>query len=276
MDIGNILVDVQSVAASAPDFPVDHYRIYFIQSGRGAVGVDNVRMNVQAGDVIAASPTETVIADEKLRCLAVGFHHDFFCVRVQRHEVYCDGVIFNRVASIPKSRLPDQEWSQIGQFFEQLQNILDRGGVYVEDRAVSTLRSMLLLVAEYKLNSLTPAEKLPASPLSPLVLGFQDLLEENYVAHRDVAFYSEQLHVTPATLNRRLKSEIGLTVTQAVNERLAIRARVELRAGVKPVKQVAFELGFEDPLYFSRFFKKQFGQSPSHYFMQNGKASSVD
>ncbi len=68
------------------------------------------------------------------------------------------------------------------------------------------------------------------------------------------------------TLNRKVKDELGKTVIQAVNERLAIAARVALRSGKKSIKEVAFDLGFAGPLYFSRFFKKQFGSPPTQYF----------
>jgi AraC family transcriptional activator of pobA len=63
-----------------------------------------------------------------------------------------------------------------------------------------------------------------------------------------------------------LRENLGKTALQAINERIAIEARVELRSGQKSIKEVAIDLGFDDPLYFSRFFKKQFGVAPSHYF----------
>lgn len=62
-----------------------------------------------------------------------------------------------------------------------------------------------------------------------------------------------------STLSRRVKEELGRSVMQVVAERLAIAARVALRSEEKSIKEVSFELGFSDPLYFSRFYKKQFG-----------------
>lgn len=213
-----------------------------------------------------ASPTESFYGDANVLSRAVSFHHNFFCVRVNRSEVYCDGVVFNRTSGRPRVALPQSEWSLIRHHIRELDKLLQGNGVFVEDRSVSALRSIILLIAEYKLQQLTGGHEIVSRPLSALVLEFQNLLEQNYLQHREVGFYCEQLGVASAALNRRLKSELGQTVLHAISERVAIQARLELRSGKKSVKRVALDLGFEDPLYFSRYFKKQFGHSPTHYF----------
>ncbi len=107
------------------------------------------------------------------------------------------------------------------------------------------------------------------------MLEFQNLVEETYTHRKEASFYSDTLGVTLVTLNRKVKNELGQSVTQVVNDRLAIAARVALRSGDRSVKAVAFELGFDDPLYFSRFFRKQFGYSPSQYFAESGGAGAT-
>jgi len=259
---------IQSEPSVPPQYPDDLYRVYFIDSGFQKASIDNWQFDAAPGDVLTASPAEQVVFSENLRIRSVGFHHDFFCVRVKRTEVYCDGVVFNRISGQPRVVLPEQEWPLLRQHFVELNEIVKSSGLLVNERSISTLRSILLQTAEFKMMQMTgdPSADMHSAPISELVLRFQDLLEAHYLEHREVQFYSDRLNVTPSSLNRHLKSELDQTVLQAVNERIAIAARVELRTGQKSIKEVAIDLGFDDPLYFSRFFKKQFGYSPSHYF----------
>jgi AraC-like DNA-binding protein len=74
-----------------------------------------------------------------------------------------------------------------------------------------------------------------------------------------------------------LRENLGKTALQAINERIAIEARVELRSGQKSIKEVAIDLGFDDPLYFSRFFKKQFGVALRIIFqIRNARQSDIN
>lgn len=92
------------------------------------------------------------------------------------------------------------------------------------------------------------------------------MVESTYLEGLDVAPCADALGVTPAMLNRRLKDELGQTALQIINDDLAIGARAALESGMRSMKEVAFELGFNDPLCFYCFLKKQFVASPAQYF----------
>jgi len=259
---------VQVDAGMPPDYPSDLYRVYFKKTGWAVINLDNRRLTIMAGQVLPVSPGERICFDGSATVLSLAFHHHFFCVRVKRGEVFCDGIVFNRVAGKPLITLPEREWPLLVSRFDELNEIVRTKGAFAAERSISALRSILLQAAECKLR--TTAEdadpSVPYGRISDLVLRFQDLVEDHYLDRKDMTFFCDTLGVTATTLNRHLKAELGKTATQVLNERLAIAARVELRSGQKSVKEVAFDLGFDDPLYFSRFFKKQFGSSPSEYF----------
>ncbi|MFK7856745.1 MAG: helix-turn-helix domain-containing protein [Granulosicoccus sp.] len=259
---------LQSVAGAPPEYTLEFYRLFFIEAGEAEAMLDNWNLIVSPGDLVPLSPGEKARFDGDISVRSLAFHHDFYCVRVKRTEVYCDGVVFNRLTGEPRIKLPLREQRLIQERFYELSEIVHSEGILAYERAVNALRSILLQAAEYKMKQLEKEDnaELTAAPMSELVLRFQDLLEAYFLDHKDINFYSDLLNVSPTVLNRNLKSELGQTALQAVNERIAIAARVELRSGRKTVKEVAYDLGFEDPLYFSRFFKKQFGHSPSHYF----------
>ncbi|TQV78568.1 helix-turn-helix domain-containing protein [Denitrobaculum tricleocarpae] len=253
---------------SPPEYPLELYRLYLANRGDIALTLDSQSMTLKKGQLLTLSPGEVVAFSEGQTLISLSFHHDFFCVRVQRDEVYCDGVVFNRLSGLPVVAFPETEHTIVEGRFHEMISILSNPSPFSHDRALNVLRALLLHAADYKSRA-TAAELHEAGKtkhLSPLVLQFQHLVEETFAQRKEATFYSEALGVTLSKLNRRVKDELGKSVMQAVNERLAIEARVALRSGKRSIKEVAFDLGFIDPLYFSRFFRKQFGRPPSQYF----------
>jgi AraC family transcriptional activator of pobA len=91
---------------------------------------------------------------------------------------------------------------------------------------------------------------------------FLVLLEAHYAAHWPVARYADRLGLTPERLNRLARAEAGRSALALVHERLTREACRRLGYVAVPVAQLAFELGFDDPAYFCRFFKRHTGASP--------------
>lgn len=98
-----------------------------------------------------------------------------------------------------------------------------------------------------------------------LVEKFRALLEVNFRAHWTIAAYAKVLGVTPDHLSRRCRAATGLGAQDLVQERLMLEARRLLAYTPGAVAEIAHQLGFDDPAYFSRVFAKGAGQSPSAY-----------
>jgi len=62
-----------------------------------------------------------------------------------------------------------------------------------------------------------------------------------------------------------VKADRGKTVTQLIHDRIILEANRELVFSTKTVKTIAFELGFDDPAYFSRFYRKQKRETPAEF-----------
>jgi AraC family transcriptional activator of pobA len=92
---------------------------------------------------------------------------------------------------------------------------------------------------------------------------FRQLIETHLREHRPVAFYAASLGMTERTLTRLCQRRIGCTPLEAINRRLTLEARRLLRYTNATVAQVAGELGFADPSYFSRFYARMTGNRPS-------------
>jgi len=91
------------------------------------------------------------------------------------------------------------------------------------------------------------------------------LVEEHFQDHWSVARYASQLGLSTPRLNRLCQHESGRSALEIVHERLTREACRRLTYVAAPAAMLAAELGFADPAYFSRFFKKRTGMSPQDW-----------
>jgi AraC family transcriptional activator of pobA len=94
---------------------------------------------------------------------------------------------------------------------------------------------------------------------------YEELLEQQFLTVREVAAYASQMHLTPNYLNHICKKVLGKTASQLLHERLTIEAQRLLTHTARSVKEIGFLLGFDDPSYFVRFFKKNTRQTPAAF-----------
>jgi len=84
-----------------------------------------------------------------------------------------------------------------------------------------------------------------------------------------VQFYADQLSVHPNHLNAVVKSVSGQTALQVIHAQLIQLAKTYLLQTTLTIQEIAYQLQFESPNYFSRFFKKHTNISPLQFRKQN-------
>lgn len=94
---------------------------------------------------------------------------------------------------------------------------------------------------------------------------FLELIEIHMVTHKQVSAYAEMLNLSTYQLNAITKTTLGKTSSQLIDDTLILEAKRYLLATADQVNQIAYQLGFEDISYFSRFFKKHTGYSPETF-----------
>ena len=94
---------------------------------------------------------------------------------------------------------------------------------------------------------------------------FVKLLADSFREERSVLFYAEQLHVTPRYLSQTVKEITSKSAGELIDEMVIIEAKVLLNNISFTIAQVAESLYFSDQFFFSKFFKRHTGVSPSEY-----------
>lgn len=127
--------------------------------------------------------------------------------------------------------------------------------------AAATLLTVLLLRlhGEHTQKEQTPGAR------DALVQRFRTLAEQHFREHRGLPFYAQALGVTPDHLSRSCRNATRQSALQLLHERLMLEARRLLAYTPMSILEVAAAIGYQDPAYFSKFFTRATGHSPSQY-----------
>ncbi|AJW63119.1 Arabinose operon regulatory protein [Elizabethkingia miricola] len=98
---------------------------------------------------------------------------------------------------------------------------------------------------------------------------FKKLINEQFLQKKQVQQYAQLLSITPLYLNEAVKEVTGYTASFWIQQKILWEARRLLFYTTMDVKQIAFELGYEDAVYFSRFFKKGTGKTALQFRSEN-------
>jgi AraC family transcriptional activator of pobA len=105
-----------------------------------------------------------------------------------------------------------------------------------------------------------------------LVARFEELVEKRFRANQSVPDYAHALHVSESLLRTSCLALTGQSPVQRIHARLLLEAKRQLHYTDRPVREIAYALGFDDAAYFTRFFSRRAGFSP-RVFRQRGPAA---
>jgi len=96
----------------------------------------------------------------------------------------------------------------------------------------------------------------------------KQLIKEQFREMKQVKQYALLLHITPLYLNEVMKEITGFSASYWIHHEILLEAKRLLAFSEKDVRQIAWDLGYEDDAYFSRFFKKHTGSTASAFRKQ--------
>lgn len=125
----------------------------------------------------------------------------------------------------------------------------------------SLLNALLALIAE----QLQERRKtLTAAPdrIREIERSFQSLLKKNFVNWKQPSKYAAELAISPAHLNDTVRAITGKSVTAHIQQMNILEAKRLLYRTDLSIKEIGYQLGYEDPVHFGKLFKKLTGTTP--------------
>ncbi|SIN75885.1 helix-turn-helix domain-containing protein [Algoriphagus halophilus] len=246
---------------------LNHYSLIWVKNGSGTAKVDFNQFEFSENTLFAFSPYQPFLIDTKgWEAEVIYFHPDFFCIHKHQKEVACDGILFNNVYSEPLVKINSESFDKLTGLVEQMKNEIQLDELAQYELLVSYLKILLITTSRLKQEQQQHTEKQALSQEEPFVLErLKDFINKHYKTYRTASDYADLLAISPKALAKLTKAHFNKTLTELISERIIIEAKRELYLTNKSIKEIAYDLGYEDEYYFSRFFKKNAEVSPQLY-----------
>lgn len=157
------------------------------------------------------------------------------------------------------------EFILLSKELDQLKSELDNQELLARDMLKLRLQTILTLLQRWYMHANPPSIN---QSNNRMMTAFFNFLETHYHREAGVHFYAKQLNVTPNYLNIVCRKESGFSAGECIRQRILLEAKRLLAMTGKDISEISFGLGFEDPAYFSRFFKQHTGYTPRDFRKQ--------
>lgn len=125
--------------------------------------------------------------------------------------------------------------------------------------------SLASAVKSYVLFSMKTSDKGTSGRYNTITLKLRKLLDIHIAEEKSPAVYASMLNISEVYLNEAVKGVTGLSVGSYIRSRVLVQAKRQLSYTSLSAKEIAYALGYDDYVYFSKLFKKHVGKSPSEF-----------
>lgn len=253
----------------------DSFYHIFLFEGTGKIIVDFIEYDFSGKFVFFSSPFQNVqiVSNQPIDIENLSFHSDFYCIEFHKKEVACNGLLFNNIYLFPYFQLDKEVFDEVSGYFSKIKRV-----DLQEDFSEAVLQSylqLILAICSKEKNKMLPDKDLIQDDFKELK-SFQNLVEKHFIAEKGLSFYADLLHITPNTLSKKIKSRFNKTPSQIIQERVILESKKLIHLTRKSFKEIALELNFSDEFYFSKYFKKHTGVSPTHFRKEAGISVVAD
>ncbi|HEX6427265.1 MAG TPA: helix-turn-helix domain-containing protein [Niastella sp.] len=246
------------------------YLIFWSQKGRGWLKLDSMRLDLQDNTAYCVSPNQVI--QLSLTPEAAGYIIRFSAVflMVTPNKV---NPLYGNLFNHPSIRIQDKVTIELKRIFAGMENEFGSNSPLKTD----ILREYLKIVLMYLTGESLPAEEQDGlSTRAEIINRFFVLLQENFTEKKQVSEYARMMSISANYLNNIIKKGSGYAASYHIQQQIMKEARRQAIYTNKSMKEIAYDLGFEEYTHFSKFFKKLEGM-PFSIFRKNhsGQASHI-
>lgn len=196
------------------------------------------------------------------------FNTDFYCVQIHDAEVACDGILFNNIYNLAMTPVAQADEADIEYIFKKLIEELDEKDVSQEEMIRTYLKQLIIMATRmWKIQQFNPASHKIKKDIE-IYRAFSRMVGTQFRKKHTVTAYADQLGMAAKNLTATL-SRLNLPApSDIIKDRLVLEAKRLLCHSAYSAKEIAHQLGFDDPAYFNRLFTKRVGASPGVFKKQ--------
>jgi AraC family transcriptional regulator, transcriptional activator of pobA len=227
------------------------------------IKIDDVLFHPKINSIFCFTEFNQIEVSQIGACNLIKFNKSFYCVLHHDQEVSCKGILFYGANQLPLFQIPEGELEKIEILWKMFEIEMQSSDELQLEMLQTMLKRFIILCTRiYK--SQNDYHTLEVNELD-LVREYNFLVENHFREKHAVQDYAELLNKSPKTISNLFSKISARTPLQIIHDRKMLEAKRLLSYTQKPIKEIAFEIGFEDIQTFSRFFKKIEKVSPSDY-----------
>ncbi len=242
---------------------VDAYSMYWIKEGKGTYNIDFESYSFDGNVLFFLSPGQVFSVDsEKIKeAYKITFIRDFYCIQTHDKEVSCNGVLFNNIYETPFVKPAQADIKKLDFIISSLIEEFQSEETAQYDMLQAYLKQFIVLSVRIKKEDF----QLKEDPQTKLFKDFSLLVDLNFKKEHSVTYYAERLGLSPKSITKHFQKNGTTSPSEYIKNRLLLEAKRQLIYTDGSVKQIAYDLGFNDPAYFTRFFTKSAQKSPLQF-----------
>lgn len=253
-----------NIACSLTEFDEMHrhryFEILYLTNGAGIHYIDMEEYAYEGPVVFILSPGQVhkIVQHIPSDGFIIRFLPSIFKNEAEFIDYVIDTCLFDCVTLRPVIKLPDTGLSDL------LVKLYDE---YQQPQADSekVIASWLKIIITHINRVKTGPAVSVKDPQFILFRRFRIEVQKHFKKEHSVQYYAQLLQTPARTLNSLCRKFNNRSAGEFIQQRILLEAQRALYHNTQAVKEIGYELGFDDPAYFTRFFKKLTGLSPQEY-----------
>lgn len=240
-----------------------YIRILYLPAGH--------RVTVDFDEYTGRQPGVFFITNQHLTVHAIGegtgffiyYNRDFYCIQIHDAEVACDGLLFNNSYQMPLTALSADENQVAAYLFQQMEEEFELNASSQEEMLRVYLKQLIIRATRiWKKQQLGKLNDEPHRE-TEFFREFSRLVEIHYKRKHSVSEYADLMGVAAKTLSNKFRRFDLPQPNDVIKDRIILEAKRLLSHTALSVKEIAYDLGYDDPAYFNRLFTSKVGNSPA-------------
>ncbi len=225
--------------------------------------IDNETHTFHQNEIVCLTEFHQIADFDFCNARMIRFNRSFYCVIDHDTEVGCVGILFFGASQLPVLKIPEEDLDTFRTIWKMFEIEMQSNDNLQLEMLQSMLKRFIILSTRIykKQHGYLQIDILDVD----IVRAYNFLVEKHFRTVHTVASYAGMLHKTPKTLSSLFLKLAAKTPLQFIQDRKLLEAKRLLKHTDKSIKEIAFEIGFEDIQTFGRFFKNYTGESPTYF-----------
>lgn len=243
------------------------YQIIWFQQGTGVHYVDFKEYPITDNTLFFISPGQIHYFDDNhnSKGFIIHFNESFLSDEGSSENVFLKYNVFNAFDAVPYYKIMPKDTRRLEYIAEEMKVETEYIKAFAHKDYLKYLVKIFLIYVQRIGERGTGIPLCINNSSNRTFVQFRQILEHHYRQLHTVKEYASRLNVSTKSLTNYVYESSHSTPLKIINERIILEAKRQLLHSDLKIKEIAFYLGFEDPSYFVKFFKRQTGYLPAEF-----------